>query len=299
LWDYVAPGSRQTLLDAVAELDQAELDGSHPKSTNMVLEMLCRDGSTVWVETLCTILYNETGRLVGMQGVCRDITDRIRIQALREDVERMARHDLKTPLSAVIGLPQEIMNDDNLNARQREMLGVIAKAGESMLELVNRSLDLHKMETGTYELDAQVIDICALIEQIMAEIRPLAAKKSLSFALDTGDSDCMISGEGVLLHSMLSNLIKNAIEAAPEESAISIAIKHAGQWRRIVIRNKGSVPQSLRETFFDKYSRNQTSKGSGLGTYSARLVARTHGGDISLDTTRPGETTLVVSLPPI
>jgi signal transduction histidine kinase len=63
------------------------------------------------------------------------------------------------------------------------------------------------------------------------------------------------------------------------------------------IRNQGEVPPAIRETFFQKYVRADTSPGSGLGTYSARLVARTHGGDIALDASTPGETCVIVSLP--
>ncbi|WP_245628699.1 PAS domain-containing sensor histidine kinase [Salidesulfovibrio brasiliensis] len=263
LWEFIAPGSRQALLDSVTELEQAERDGRQPRSITLVLELLCRDGNTVWAEALCTILYNEQGRMVGMQGVCRDITDRIRIQALRDDVERMARHDLKTPLGAVISLPGQIAREGNLTARQKEMLEVISTAGTTMLDLVNRSLDLHKMETGTYELDAHLIDVGHLVEQIRAEVRSMAAQKGVSFALDTGDQQLVVNGEEALLHSMLSNLIKNAIEASPEGSAVSIRLEKNGPWCRVVIRNKGGVPAELRETFFDKYSRHNASKGSG------------------------------------
>lgn len=297
LWEFITPGSRQALLDSVAELESAEHGAEKPRSIVMVLELLCRNGKTVWVEALCTILYNENGNMVGMQGVCRDITDRIRIQALRDDVERMARHDLKTPLSAVISLPEEIAKEGNLTEKQQEMLEVIASAGSTMLELVNRSLDLHKMETGTYDLDAKQVDMIRLVDMIKAEVRGMAAQKGVSFALESGEEEMIIHGEKPLLHSMISNLLKNAIEASPEGSAVGIRVEKSGPWVRVIITNKGSVPKELRETFFDKYSRHNASKGSGLGTYSAKLVARTHGGDILLDTQTSGQTKITVTLP--
>lgn len=296
LWDFVAPGSRATLLDGVAEIEAAEGTEEPLKSLRMTLELTRKDGGTVWVETLCTILYSEDAKFVGLQGVCRDITDRIRIQALREDVERMARHDLKTPLSAVIGLPAEVAKE-GVNDRQRELLDVISRAGKSMLDLVNRSLDLHKMETGTYELQAEPVDLGRLLNQIRAELRSLASDKSLSIAQENGEESVIVMGEEVLLHSMISNLLKNAMEASPEGAAVSIRLRTAGRQAMLTIRNKGEVPKELRETFFNKYSRSKKSRGSGLGTYSARLVARTHGGDIILNTSLYGETEVSVSIP--
>ena len=72
------------------------------------------------------------------------------LRPLREDVERIARHDLKTPLGAVIGLPREIRGLGGLGPDQEAMLDTIEDAGETMLQLINRSLDL--LQDGAWHL---------------------------------------------------------------------------------------------------------------------------------------------------
>jgi len=299
LWDFVAPGSRPTLLKVMTDLEN---NIQNKQQTNELLtldlEIKCKDESTVWVEMRATVLYNEDGEMVGMQGVSRDISDMRRAEALREDMERMARHDLKTPLGAVIGLPDEVIRLGNLSPKQTEMVKVIRKAGESMLELINRSLDLYKMETGTYELSPEKMDLLHLLEQIRGEVRPMLRAKNVSIGVTAPESEpvFLVMGEYALMHAMLSNMVKNAIEAAPEDTAVQVKLSrnHAVS---IAVHNQGSVPPELRDTFFDKYAKASSSKGSGLGTYSVRLIARTHGGDAWLDTSLPGETVVTVVLP--
>ncbi|WP_147819217.1 PAS domain S-box protein [Salidesulfovibrio onnuriiensis] len=299
LWDYVAHGSKDLLLHIVANLERKLHKGQDlPETLTMSLEMLCKDGSTVWVETRATVLYNDEGDMVGMQGVSRDISDRTRADALREDMERIARHDLKTPLGAVIGLPEEIAREGNLTPQQNKMLEVIRKAGTSMLELINRSLDLYKMETDAYALDLERVDLIKLLDLIGAESRPLLRAKGISLGVETPDGaeEFPVMGEKPLLHAMLSNMVKNALEASPEGGSVHIRLRRR-DGVRISVRNAGSVPEELREVFFDKYAKGDSSKGSGLGTYSMRLIARTHGGDARLDAATPGETTVNVILP--
>lgn len=95
---------------------------------------------------------------------------------------------------------------------------------------------------------------------------------------------------------MLSNLILNGLQASPSGGSISVVLKK-NDTITITIHNQGEIPESLRERFFDKYSSSNKITGTGLGTYSARLIARTHGGDITFNTETPGETSVTVTLP--
>jgi signal transduction histidine kinase len=78
-----------------------------------------------------------------------DVTDRKKAEALREDVERMTRHDLKSPLTAILTLPQLFRREGNLTPRQIEMLNLVQSAGYRMLHMINQSLDLYRMERGS------------------------------------------------------------------------------------------------------------------------------------------------------
>ncbi|MDH5682818.1 MAG: ATP-binding protein, partial [Spirochaetota bacterium] len=107
-----------------------------------------------------------------------------------------------------------------------------------------------------------------------------------------------IQGEGIHLGNLFGNLIKNAIEASPDKSKITININsNHKDYHEITIHNLGVVPEIIRESFFERYSTSGKEKGTGIGTYSARLIARTHGGDITFTSSEDEGTLLLVSLP--
>lgn len=296
--DFLTPPSGR-LLDQTVDTLVTEIDPSRkPPATTVDLEFTCADGSTVWLETKLGLLLNEDGDLIGLQGVARDISDRKQSEALRNDVERMARHDLKTPLNAVIGLPDEIRRLGHITASQDAMLATIENAGNTMLEQINRSLDLFKMECGTYELAKESVDALQVLESIKDESRAIAREKGISVGIEVQDAPqatfFRVQAEASLFRSMLSNLILNALQASPKGGSVIVSLNRSDHIA-ITIRNRGEVPDAIRETFFEKYI--SAENGTGLGTYSARLIARTHGGDITLDTGTADETYVTVALP--
>jgi CheY-like chemotaxis protein/HPt (histidine-containing phosphotransfer) domain-containing protein len=95
---------------------------------------------------------------------------------------------------------------------------------------------------------------------------------------------------------MLANLVKNAIEAAPENTEVSIELDREGEWACVRVRNEGAVPEPVRGRFFQKYTTAGKSAGMGLGAYSANLLARVQGGELTLDTSEESGTMLTVKL---
>jgi len=209
--------------------------------------------------------------------------------SLREDVERITRHDLKTPLNPILSYPALMKNDDNLTEKQVKYINTIESSGRKMLNMINLSLDLYKMEQGTYEVKPENVDLIQVFNEIKEETRIRLKVKRLT--IDTlidgapaGESDQFIlNGEKLLLYSMLSNLFKNALEASPKKEKITVFLER-GENPSVRIHNLGSVPDEIRGNFFDKYATAGKSGGTGLGTYSARLISETLGGQISLET---------------
>ena len=297
--DFLTPASRNMLADLLSVLG-GDRDRDDPVSISATedLEFFCADGSTVWLESKLGLMLNEDGERIGIQGVSRDITDRKRGEALREDMERMAKHDLKTPLGAVIGLPGEIRRAGPVTPEQSVLLDTVEKAGGAMLALINRSLDLYKMECGTFELHRTSVNVVEVIERIKIEAQPHIRSKGISIGIEitNGDRPFMVEADAGLFQSMLSNMLLNALEASPESGSVAIILA-GGDKPTITIRNKGEVLPEMREVFFEKYATGNKASGTGLGTYSARLIARTHGGDITVDTGKPGETSVTITLP--
>ena len=231
-----------------------------------------------------------------------DITDRKKAERLREDVERMTRHDLKSPLTAVLTLPQLLRRDGNLTERQTDMLGLMQHAGYRMLNMINQSLDLYRMERGVYELSPDKVDMLSIVDNIAGELHGMleAGRISLSVLVrgaprSPGDA-FVVRGEEMLLYTMLSNLVKNALEASPEGARVTVDMRE-GATLDVAISNAGAVPARIRDCFFEKYATAGKKDGTGLGTYGARLIAETHGAKIAMATSEEAGTTVTVSVP--
>ncbi len=222
---------------------------------------------------------------------------------LREDVERIMRHDLKSPLTGLIGLPQLLLMDDNLYDSQREILQHIEKSGYKLLDMINLSTTLFKMERGIYQLAPQTMDIACVVRKLFTSFKEAAAKQRIPFKLfiqgeeDSPEATVLINAEELLCHSMLANLISNALEASPNKEPVAVFLDTTSEGgTRISIRNSGEVPLEVQNKFFEKYATAGKLKGTGLGTYSARLIALAHGGDITMES-RQGLVTVSVTLP--
>jgi len=100
---------------------------------------------------------------------------------------------------------------------------------------------------------------------------------------------------------MLGNLIRNAIDASPKRATISVSIKlrkrNGRNFHFIDIHNLGVVPKNMREKFFEPYSTSGKKGGTGLGTYSALLVAKAHNGNIYFTTSEEEGTNVIIELP--
>ncbi len=152
-----------------------------------------------------------------------------------------------------------------------------------MLEMINRSLDMLKMEQGTYELTPEPVDLLKVVQRIVKESKVLSAKLMVNGSPVKPNHQFIIQGEELLCYSMMSNLIKNAIEASPEGAEITISMD-SNDKKIIRIHNYGVVPEEVRDRFFEKYLTYGKKTGTGLGTYSAKLIAETLGGTIQMET---------------
>ncbi|KHA77840.1 chemotaxis protein CheY [Janthinobacterium lividum] len=230
-----------------------------------------------------------------------DYDNMLAIARLRDDVEAMTRHDLKGPLAGAIGIVQSLIDAADLDRRQLEHLRLAEQAMLQVTDMVNLSTELYKIETGKYVLHAAPLPISDMLRRVVETARATYAGKQLVLAVDT-DFDVGIDaplalGDAMLTYSLLNNLIKNACEAAPERTRV-IATLYAGSPLRIEIVNKGVIPEPIRERFFDKFVTDGKSGGTGLGTYSARLLARAQYGEVAFAVDDELQTTtLIVSLP--
>ena len=223
---------------------------------------------------------------------------------LREHVERIARHDLKAPLSALIGLPRVLLDNYDLPPDAEKVVRLIEQAGHSMLEMLNQSLVLYRLETGAYDLSPQPLDLADMVRRTAARLATMSVARSRTIrlmrngALLAPKDVVPLDGDALLLDPMLQNLLVNALEASPQGGEVVIDIRDDDPATlAVVLSNQGEVPAGIRDRMFDKYVTMGKRGGTGLGAYSAALAARAHGGGVALDAGVPGRTSVTVTLP--
>jgi PAS domain S-box-containing protein len=261
-----------------------------------------KNGDEYYEEAVIAPVTDENGEITNYIGLKQDITRQHELEAVKEDVDRIMRHDLKTPLNAIIGIPQLMKETMDLETAAVDLLDKIETAGNTMLNLINVSLDLYKMETGTYRYQPIEFDLLKVVSRVENDTSILYTTKrqevriSVNGSVPNAGTRVQFRGEELITYSMLSNLLLNAIEAAPEESRIGIELS-TNPILEITIRNKGAVPESIRSMFFQKYTTYGKRHGTGLGTYSARLMAETMGGRITMETDDVEGTAVTISFP--
>lgn len=226
-----------------------------------------------------------------------------RAEAFRDEVDAVMRHDLKSPLTLIIGAPQTLLDlNTSLPEADRSLLRSIEQAGYRMLDMINLSLDLFRIEHGMYERRAAEVDVLDMLREVVRHQAPLARARHVTCSLTVNgqvpapDATRPLLGEKLLLYSALSNLLKNAIEASPEGEPVTLAVS-GDDVTTIAIRNRGEVLSGIRERFFEKGTTAGKAHGVGLGTYSAKMMTEAQGGSIYLDTSEPGATTITLEFP--
>lgn len=142
---------------------------------------------------------------------------------LREDVDRISRHDLKTPLNSIHGAARLLADDRRLTRDQQELVTVVQRAALRTLDMVNLSLGLFRMEKGTYELHPAPVDLREVAARVLVDLHSYAESCGVTLHLqDTAATPVMARAEELLCYSILANLVRNAIEASHPGEQVTV-----------------------------------------------------------------------------
>lgn len=237
---------------------------------------------------------------LNLSGMRKELEEKNRILKANAEqqkrVDKIMRHDLKGPLQAMINIPELLLHQGNLDESQKQLAQLLEEAAQNMLNMINSSLTLYKIEQGIYKpvFERQLVE--KVIQQANVSLAYKYPSVNLCISISHG---CSILGEELLFITLFSNLLKNAYEASTsinghEEILIS-SIGSNEERTKITITNKGSVPLEIRDTFFDEFSTSGKEFGTGLGTYSAKLITEALRGTIELDSTVDNQTSIILT----
>jgi two-component system sensor histidine kinase/response regulator len=215
----------------------------------------------------------------------------------RDSLVHMIVHDLKSPLTSVLGYCKllKARAKERMDEREIEFLDNSLAGGRRTLEMVDSILSVSRLEAGQMPLTLAPIDVGALLREVEASARSMAT--GLTVCLEfSPPGQLSLKGDAVLLRRVLSNLVDNAMRFAdPKNGLVRVSVRRSdhGEVEFSVEDNGQGIPLETRSTIFDKFAQaNQTSRRNyGLGLAFCRLAVEHHGGRIWIDG-EPGQGTI-------
>ncbi len=217
--------------------------------------------------------------------------------------QEMLQHDMRSLLIGIIGFSNLLISRTSLDEIQMEYCRQIQQCSIQLENMVNTYLDITNLEQETFQIEKSEFNILDAVRQSRKSLRFLADEKNVEISLILNkkimakDDALIFKGNRMYLQNAINNLLKNAIEASPQDRRVKLKVKHAGGSLSIVVHNWGTVPEDVRTTFFEKYASSGKKGGVGLGTYMASLVVKAHNGRIGVDSSEEKGTEVSMILP--
>lgn len=220
----------------------------------------------------------------------------------KNDLVMYLAHDIRTPLTSVIGYLSLLDEAPDLPVEQRAKYTRITLEKSYRLEkLINEFFDITRYNLQTILLEKQTINLPYMLMQMADEFYPSLAQSGKQVLVDA-EENLTCYGDPDKLARVFNNIMKNAIAYSNENSVITIHAKSSGDSIVISFENQGNqIPEQRLNTIFDKFyrldeARSSTTGGSGLGLAIAKSIVNAHGGEISAESDET-KTVFTITLP--
>jgi len=336
MWGYASGTMEPTyhaLFAAVHEDDRAHVRQTVIDAINGAVEhhvefrVVWPDGSEHWVMSEGRVMDDPQQQPARMIGVTRDITDRKRAEVertlllereqaaraaaeqalnVREQFLSLASHELKTPLTALLGysslLQKRTRQGQPVGQREQRAIAAIAHQTNRLYELVAVLLDLSRIETGQLMLQYQPVDLALLAQHVVDELHPtLTVHHRLHLVRPR--QPVVVLGDDMRLEQVLQNLLHNAIKYSPNGGTLTVRVTRHGDEARPSVSDEGiGIPQDAQARLFQRFFRaanvgEQHISGLGIGLYVVREIVARHGGTIDVHSSENAGATFTVRLP--
>jgi signal transduction histidine kinase len=221
---------------------------------------------------------------------------------LKDEFVALISHDLRTPLTSIIGYLELTLDDTNVTDEQRTYLNIVERNAERLLHLVNDLLFVARLEAGELDLHPDELDLVSIVRQSVAEAEPRAAAKGIDLSCDA-EGPVPVRVDKGRMFQLLDNLVSNAIKFTPEGGDVRVSVGPANGVARLEVVDTGiGIPPDEQHHLFQRFFRTSTADdqqipGTGLGLYIARAIVEAHGGSISVRSELGEGTSFEVELP--
>lgn len=269
----------------------------HPEAPGpFVVRWVRKDGHVIWTERHRVPIYDENGEVVAVEGVVRDITQRMEaeeeLERLRRDFLGMVSHELKTPLTAIKGAAAMVLGSSLPTDPQdtRELFEIINEQADKLRDLLDSVLDITRIEAGAFSVHTEPGDL----QELLAGVRTVFSQ--------SGPSRIQLEFQGVLppvqmdkrrIEQVLTNLVGNAVKFSPPGSPIIITAQQDDDSVVVQVKDQGmGIAADKLLKLFQKFSRVHDEEdrgiaGTGLGLAICKGIIDAHGGRVWAES--PGE----------
>ncbi|MEW5831145.1 MAG: ATP-binding protein [Chloroflexota bacterium] len=284
----------QFLLDAIQHPDVNSLYEHVRQNTLKYHEINLDDGQTLNAQYT---LIPGVGSAITMQ----DITHLKELDRLKNDFVHTVSHDLRSPLTAVLGYTELLERVGPLNDQQRDFVKHIQSGVINITSLVNDLLDLSRIEAG-FDVRKEDVQLEEIVKQSLENLRGMSASKRIHLTASLPDQAPLLRGSRIRLRQMVDNLASNAIKYTPEGGQVSVRLSaEEGLVILQVVDNGPGIPKSEQPHIFDKFYRASNvpsgTPGTGLGLAIVKSIVENHQGRIWVSSTLGEGSTFTVVLP--
>lgn len=248
--------------------------------------------------------------LQSIEAQMNSIKDQLAISRYREkeaeqrknDLVVYLAHDLKTPLTSVMGYLMLLEENPDLPDHTRaKYLGIAVNKAQRLEELINEFFEITRFNLTTMELQLQRVNFTRLLEQTVFEFQPMLREKNMTCRLE-GGAEVELSCDPDKLQRVVDNLLRSAVLYGYEGSEIVLRLEEREQQRIFICMNQGpTIPEAKLSRIFEQFyrldsARTSSTGGAGLGLAIAKEIVRLHGGSIEAQS-REERTVFTVTLP--
>lgn len=234
---------------------------------------------------------DEQGDSQGALVVLHDKTKDRLLDIKRTDMINIIVHELKNPITGVVGLSKLMIDNAGMSVEEnQELLKEIYLSGERMNDLVNRFLDVQRLEYGRIAVEFNPIDLFQLVNDVKSVSNALLTQKNLKINISAKGTSFIVSGSKDLLFDAIQNLVSNAIKYGDPDRVIDIELENKGDEIELSVTDYGfGISIEDQQKVFDKFYRVRSNiksakeKGTGLGLAYVKEIIHRHNGEVQLE----------------
>lgn len=244
------------------------------------------------------------GGRAAVQWVAHDVTERMELERMRDDLMHMVVHDLRNPLGNVISslrMMRTALIQKDKTLPMLDVLQVAMRSSRKLQRLIDSLLSLRQLEEGKADLQKSVVPPGILIREAVELVRPTVQRKKQEFVLDAPRDLPPVRVDRDMVTRLLTNLLDNAVKFTPTGGRVELAVVEQPDELLFTVSDTGpGIPPESHEHVFERFTRLESAKGTrgtGLGLCFCKLAVEAHGGRIWVESPRGGGSQFKFSLP--